>query len=207
MTQRTSSSFPPNTIIAPNSRIVVVANSFNFEKAYPGIPHIGDLGFNLGNGGDAVSLYKANAERVSHVTYSDQLPWPLGADGQGYTLELSSATADLNNPGSWFAGCMGGSPTTATLAPCIPMDVTAPKSELDCILFPNPARETLYVRFGSTSGVTATIQIIDLYGKTVLLQTCTPPEALLDIAPLSRGIYFVKVSDATRVKIMKLNIL
>jgi hypothetical protein len=47
------------------------------------------------------------------MDYADDVTWPQGADGGGYTLELLSATGNLSDGANWFEGCLGGSPGTA----------------------------------------------------------------------------------------------
>ena len=54
---------------------------------------------------------------VVSITYEDSTPWPKVADGYGRTLERNDQTADPNLSGSWFAGCIGGSPG-AEFIPC-----------------------------------------------------------------------------------------
>ena len=44
--------------------------------------------------------------------YADRYPWPLGADGAGFSLVLQSQErgVDPADPGNWRAGSFGGSP-------------------------------------------------------------------------------------------------
>jgi hypothetical protein len=102
--------FPENTSLLPGQRLVIVNEQVKFKSVHPGIPFVGTFSFGLGGGGDAVRLYDHNNQLVSSVYYDDEGPWPLGADGQGRTLELKSELLPVANPASWFDGCIGGSP-------------------------------------------------------------------------------------------------
>ena len=106
--------FPTGTIISPNSYLVVANDLTTFHQVYPNVNNvIGSLPFQLSNSGDQIRIYDANNLLYLSFYYQDVSPWPIEADGQGYTCELSSNTANLNNGNSWYAGCLGGSPGRA----------------------------------------------------------------------------------------------
>jgi hypothetical protein len=107
--------FPQNTIIKPGKRIVVVRDEKAFNDLYSGIDDIPGLGFGLGSKSDAVRLFNAQSELVSEVYYADSLPWPIGAGGQGRTMELLDPRNPSNDPSNWFDGCIGGSPVKPIL--------------------------------------------------------------------------------------------
>ena len=103
--------FPVSTVIPPNGYLVVAEDLAQFKSVYPQVSNvIGTLGFSLGNTGDQIRLLKNNGVVFKSFYYQTLSPWPVAPDGQGYTCELSSNTADLNDGASWFAGCIGGSP-------------------------------------------------------------------------------------------------
>lgn len=102
--------FPANTSIPANGRIVVVQDDVLFSAQHPGVAHLSAFAFGLGGGGDAVRLYDNNSNLVAEVVYADTMPWPLGADGQGRTLEQISPNTPIGNASNWFDGCIGGSP-------------------------------------------------------------------------------------------------
>lgn len=103
--------FPTGTTLAPDARLVIVANEVNFQTQFPAVAYNGVFAFGLSSAGDAVRLYNPQNQLVAEVVYADTLPWPPGANGQGYTLELlDPLAANLDDAGNWFAGCLGGSP-------------------------------------------------------------------------------------------------
>jgi hypothetical protein len=106
--------FPTGTKIAANGYLVLVEDSIKFKVQFPNVNNrIGLIGFNFSNGGDEIRLFNHQNNLYLNFFYQDVSPWPIGADGEGYTLELSSNTANPNNANSWFAGCIGGSPGRA----------------------------------------------------------------------------------------------
>ena len=78
-------------------------------------------------------------------------------------------------------------------------------SELDADpqigLYPNPA--TASVTLDGLS-VGATVTLVDLSGRTVMTFTAREKTQLIDVTPLSRGTYFVRVTDARNAAVYKL---
>ena len=73
----------------------------------------GQIGFNLSNNGEALLLFDQDGERVDRVEYSDELPWPEEADGDGPTLELMDPFVDNALPENWAASVApNGTPGT-----------------------------------------------------------------------------------------------
>lgn len=106
--------FPVGTVIPPNGYLVVTSSLNKFNSAYPTVTNVtGPLGFDLSNSGDQIRLFKPDGQLYQSFLYQDLSPWPVTADGGGYTCELSSALANLNDGNSWFPGCKGGSPGRA----------------------------------------------------------------------------------------------
>ena len=109
---------PFNTRIAPNDRLIVCSDTTKFKAIYPNVPNvIGPLGFNLNNSLETIFIKNQEGNYVKTITYSTDLPWPLGVDGAGRTLEFYGGTLSQNDPASWFPGCIAGSPGEAYF-PC-----------------------------------------------------------------------------------------
>ena len=103
--------FPLGTVLPANGYLVVAEDLTKFSAQHPGVFNvIGPLGFNFGNGGDQVRLYNHQENLYLSFYYQDLAPWPVEADGSGYTCELLSPTGDLNDGANWIPGCVGGSP-------------------------------------------------------------------------------------------------
>ena len=59
---------PESTQIEPEGFLVIVRDELDFSSSYPGIPHIGELGFGLG-GSDAVRLFNSASKLIDEVDY------------------------------------------------------------------------------------------------------------------------------------------
>jgi hypothetical protein len=106
--------FPTNTVIAAGGYLVLAEDIADFSNAYPSVTNVmGPLGFSFANGDEQLRLFDYKDSLYLSVYYSDQMPWPEAADGEGYTLELLNPFSDLNDGNSWFAGCLHGSPGKA----------------------------------------------------------------------------------------------
>lgn len=117
--------FPVTTVISANGYLVIAGDLQKFLSQHPGIENVtGEMNFNLGDGGDQIRLLKPDGSLFLSLAYSDQEPWDTTTDGDGYTLELLSASGDLSDGANWFAGCLGGSPGTAFAAPDAAVTVT-----------------------------------------------------------------------------------
>jgi len=106
--------FPVNTVINAGAYLVLAEDLDDFSTAYPSVTNVvGPLGFSFANSEEQLRLYDYKDSLYLSSTYSDQVPWPESADGDGYTLELINSNADVNDGNSWIAGCLHGSPGKA----------------------------------------------------------------------------------------------
>ncbi|MBC8173762.1 MAG: lamin tail domain-containing protein [Chitinophagales bacterium] len=109
---------PDGIILNAGERIVFTDDDSAFTVQNPTVTnYLGELGFGLDNTSETIKLFDHQGHLKLSITYVDSLPWPSGADGEGRTLELENPLADLNDPGNWFDGCIGGSPGAA-YSPC-----------------------------------------------------------------------------------------
>lgn len=69
----------------------------------------------LSNGGETITL-SADDVVIQSFRYDDAAPWPVRADGEGFSLTLIApeSAPDLNNPANWRSSVsIGGSPTVS----------------------------------------------------------------------------------------------
>ncbi|HUF63696.1 MAG TPA: lamin tail domain-containing protein, partial [Verrucomicrobiales bacterium] len=101
--------------LAPASSILLVSNPEAFAFRYgAALPVAGSYApRHLANSGERITLsYGADTPIVDFI-YSDAAPWPQGADGEGYSLELArlAPRQDWNDPSLWTASPEpGGNP-------------------------------------------------------------------------------------------------
>ena len=105
---------PTGTVIPPNGYFVIAKDLTDFTKFFPAVRNVtGPLDFSFVNNGGQIRVFNHSDSLFISMYYSDNLPWPHKADGDGYTCELSSINGSLNDGNNWFAGCYGGSPGVA----------------------------------------------------------------------------------------------
>lgn len=108
----------PGVSIPAGGYLVFCADTQQFDAVYNITNRIGNLGFNLGNNDDGIRIFDGTNTLVMEVFYQDSLPWTMGADGWGRTLELNNVSSDPTLPSSWRTGCMLGSPG-GPFIPCV----------------------------------------------------------------------------------------
>ncbi len=100
--------FPVGTVLQPGEYMVIAEDMLKFNEYYQNVGKvIGPMEFNFGNGGDQIRLLQES------VYYQDIAPWPVEADGLGFTCERINFSLDPNDGTNWVAGCKGGSPCRA----------------------------------------------------------------------------------------------
>ncbi|MEM3373306.1 MAG: CotH kinase family protein [Candidatus Anstonellales archaeon] len=94
--------FPSNTVIEPNKFVVLASNRKEFNNRYGFYPFDEYKG-KLDNGGETLTLLSAANDTIFSVTYDDVYPWPVEADGQGYSLTANeiNSSGNMNDPSYW----------------------------------------------------------------------------------------------------------
>jgi hypothetical protein len=139
--------FSTNDVIPANGFLVVVnfyttnvAQLAAFRSKY-GVPTnvsvVGPYSGKLDNSGEDIDLYRPDSPNsnsipyvlVESVSYSGELPWDVGADGFGPSLQRRFVRDFGNDPTNWFAALPNaGNPASSGQAPVItvqPHDVLA----------------------------------------------------------------------------------
>ena len=106
------------SIVKSGERVLLVKDASAFAHRYGEVAASkiigefeGDTG--LSNDGESVIISGVNGEVIRSFTYNDQLPWPVEADGDGFSLELISpeSNPDHNDANNWqLSSVSGGSP-------------------------------------------------------------------------------------------------
>ncbi len=110
---------PTGNILDPGDRLVVTDSLESFTVKFPSVSNvIGEPTFHFSNGGDGVRLYTPTGLIKYSVRYNDNAPWPIDADGDGFTLEQIDEGGNPNIATTWVAGCLYGSPGNPFVVPC-----------------------------------------------------------------------------------------
>lgn len=104
--------FPPNFTIGANAYCVVCADTSKFISLHPDIKNrIGNFNFGISNKNDAIRLFSNTNVPYQSIYYTDTAaPWPNGANGNGFTIELKNDTLQCDAGNNWTIGCIFGSP-------------------------------------------------------------------------------------------------
>lgn len=94
--------FPDKTHISPAGYLVVCRDTAVFKRVYGnGISAIGNFEGRLNHHGDKIELLDKAKKVVESLKYSDERPWPLGADGYSSSLERICPASPAGDPHSW----------------------------------------------------------------------------------------------------------
>jgi len=185
-------SLPQSLILDTGDYFVLCRDTALFQAVYPEIAnYTGPFDFGLAGEGDAVRLFDSTGVLVVSVTFTNQLPWPVDADGTGKTLELSDPFGDLNDPANWFAGCIGGSPG-GPYEECDTIGILERSGgESEIRIFPNPAKD--YIKFEVQSSkfeVGVEIIVVSVMGKEVARLPLKGERTVWDCKGAESGVYF-----------------
>lgn len=118
-----SFTFTNGTVLTPGGFFLLARNPAAFSSRYPGTLVNGVYTGSLANGGERLTLSHELLGTILSFVYGDTAPWPLTADGLGFSLVLRHPGSGENpdRPSSWKASAaVGGSPGGAEPAGSIP---------------------------------------------------------------------------------------
>lgn len=106
--------FANDAVLEAGERLLLVANLEGFVAVFgDDLPVAGVYTGRLDNGGENLSLVAADGSPIRNFNYDDRAPWPVPADGDGYSLTLiaPSASPDSGEAMNWRSSlALGGSP-------------------------------------------------------------------------------------------------
>jgi hypothetical protein len=193
---------PEGTKLYPDSYLILSEDTSDFKSVYPDVENIiGSFGFGLAAEGEELRLYDADSLQFLSLFYSNDPPWPTDADGTGKTIHILDPQVNLNDGSNWFSGCPGGTPGGA-FESCDTIAVDEYNSGSTSILiFPNPARDVVYLSIFPHNTQPVTIQLISSTGSIAYRSEVTPAanQTLLHSIPLdhvSKGLYILLIRGA-----------
>ncbi len=110
---------PEKLTLPPAGRVLLVANQKAFlfrQGAGMEAAIVGEYGGSFNNAGEHVMLLAADNSVIAQFTYGISDPWPVEADGAGYSLVLNNPadSPDYGSGESWrSSGQVGGAPGQA----------------------------------------------------------------------------------------------
>jgi hypothetical protein len=92
--------FPAGAVIQPRGFLVVAQDPATLQRVYS-IAALGPWAGVLNNEGEDLTLRDAKGAAMDRVEFRSEFPWPIGANGNGGSMELLNPTIDNNLGGSW----------------------------------------------------------------------------------------------------------
>lgn len=176
-----SYSFPANASIGPREALVLCSDSVVFKDYYNTQP-FGQYTRYLSNKSQNLVLADAWGHVIDEVHYTDSLPWPKEADGNGAYLELIDLDLDNSLAENWMIG----------------YDLThiTEASDSPWVFYPNPTDGILFVETRDHAPLPqTTYRITNLMGQTLVVGCLTEGLRQIDLTRLSSGIYLMTIQQ------------
>lgn len=106
--------FPDGTELASGAYLILTENKSHYDRKFAGIFAGGQAAFDIWNGtlrnsGETLRLVDGAGMVMDEVDYKSEFPWPIGANGDGVSMELIHPDADNDLGGHWRSA--SGAPT------------------------------------------------------------------------------------------------
>lgn len=186
--------FPEGTHIEPHSYLIVSQDPDTFAKFFTDdLNVIGPFDFGIGTT-DQIRIFDSFGFLIDTVSYTSSAPWPTGADGTGYSIELIDYTFDNNIGQNWIVSAqLMGNPGKGY--------VSVSDAEIHPIrLYPNPADKILFIDAGVSPNDLCEISIFDALGRTRKKATINDNHnglirTSISIEDLEIGVYYLKIKQ------------
>lgn len=201
-----SYTFPKHTILPAYQFYVIATKPKWFYERYGMIPS-GNCENFMANDGEEFILKTPTNEKIIHFFYSDSEPWPLEADGLGYSLTARDAVPTLNpNDYNYWSSSSksGGTPFAMDWSVINPLEAVTDIAQ-DLSLFPNPCDGLLHIRIKENSNWAMQLEIRTITGQLIVSTPFTQNTDInLNHYHISKGMLIVKVLGRQRVETLKL---
>jgi uncharacterized repeat protein (TIGR02543 family) len=203
---------PGNTILAPNSYLVLCRNSREFSVIYPLTKNYsGNFAFDLKPGSDSVKLTDPDGNTADIVCYNTVLPWPETTNGTGFTLALVSPERDNDQALNWQASVhLYGTPgynngTNSRNESSLNGSETIQLSQN----YPNPFGHTTHFLIFTSQPETISLKVYDLNGRLVgIIAEKSLNEGYMEYSwtpqGAGSGVYIVKLETRNSVRTQRI---
>lgn len=177
-----------NAYLAPHKGLVLTNDSALFRTVY-GFGAFGQYEKRLDNSGESLIVKNRFNQLVDSVTYSDTIPWPILADGQGYSLELILPDSDNSQAVNWKASdVINGTPFEPEM-----------QTEKERNLFPNPFLDVVTIQMDNTESPYGNyrIEIFNQFGSKIrdLEVQSFNSNLELNLSQLKSGLYIFQITN------------
>jgi hypothetical protein len=161
--------FPAGKKMQDGEILVLASNAESFARRY-GFQPYGIYQGKLDNSGENLILEGANGDTLVHIRYNDRYPWPISADGDGYSMVVRSDLpgVDIARGTNWRRSSkIHGSPGEDDLA----TDIEQPNSDNKISTFklfqnyPNPFNPSTVISYQLPVVSRVTLKVYDILGR------------------------------------------
>jgi hypothetical protein len=191
--------FPANTYLTIGSYIVVAKDSASVNSVFGITGTLQWTDGGLKNSGEDIEIQNSLGDTLIYVDYDDSSPWPVEADGDGYSLEFCDVNNDNNDGSNWtisgnLAAVINGDSIYGTPgASCIMISVENSKSIENIKMYPNPATDVI---FFSNQSLDYDVSIYDVTGSLVQRALINNSNNSISIKALKPGMYYVQMVNS-----------
>ena len=184
----------PSGVMLPPKGFYVIASKPEEFYSYYGMSPSGNFSGNLSNSGEFVLINDRTMNRILSFTYSDDMPWPVEADGDGYSLvpRQVDPTDDPDLAAYWRRSAnIGGSPFADD-----PVSTSAGEVFMEnqgrLNIYPNPSNGVIVVSVCAECEGTIKLRFISMTGTTVIVKDIEGTTVMdLSESGLATGVYTV----------------
>jgi hypothetical protein len=191
--------FPAGTKIPANGFLVIAKDSALVNSVF-GITGTHQwVSGGLKNSGEDIEIINTKGDTIVYVDYDDSSPWPVKADGDGYSMVFCDKTKD-NNDGansqlaSKYVTTFNGDSIFADPGEgCIASGFFhRPVINDNISIYPNPAHNRLYI---NTNGKEYSVRIFDISGSMIKSVTINSATSKISIENLKSGLYYIQFTN------------
>ena len=201
-----SYTFAAGRVLQPQEWLVLASNAAYFQERY-GFAPFAEFTGQLDNGGENLALTSAAGDTLIALRYNDKPPWPVAADGEGYSLVFTNAmgNGDPAQAKNWAASnAIHGPPGAADPATGISENAELPQVYSLAQNYPNPFNPATTIEFSLAAAGPVKLRIFDTLGREVAtLVDQTLPQGRHSIRwraeQLAAGLYFYRLETKRRI--------
>ncbi len=135
--------------------------------------------------GDSTAAFASGAS-----TYT----WNTGAQTPLISFIAGSTSAFSVTGTSTVTGCSATATLQLNVSDCTGLKKNQ-TSKHQVIIFPNPAREKIKLRFEDPQQSDVQVEILNAVGQVLSVHILSPGSSVIDVAVLAQGLYFLRLND------------